>query len=46
MYWPGQKDDYIDIAFELLGPNLADLFAYHEHHFPFEDDADVSGSAS
>lgn len=28
VFWHGYQDDYLAMVFELLGPNLADLFAY------------------
>lgn len=33
VYWHGHQDDYIILVFELLGPNLEDLFRYCGNQF-------------
>ncbi|KAK5442638.1 hypothetical protein LTS15_010956 [Exophiala xenobiotica] len=33
VYWHGRQDDFTALVFELLGPNLEDLFRYCGNHF-------------
>ncbi|OAP54674.1 hypothetical protein AYL99_11122 [Fonsecaea erecta] len=33
VYWHGQRDDFMVLVFELLGPNLEDLFQYCGNQF-------------
>ena len=33
MHWHGQQDDFTVLVFELLGPNLEDLFRYCSNQF-------------
>ena len=33
VYWFGQQDDFMALVFELLGPNLEDLFRYCSNQF-------------
>jgi serine/threonine protein kinase len=33
VHWHGQKDDFMVLVFELLGPNLEDLFRYCGNQF-------------
>ncbi|KAJ9493288.1 hypothetical protein H2202_011251 [Exophiala xenobiotica] len=46
VYWFGQKDDFMALIFELLGPNLEDLFRYCGNQFSMKTTLMLAGSTA